>query len=81
MSVNAIMIDSKDQPEALSRRSSLKDKLHGKIEEAKGKLTGDKSEELKGKGRQTVGGVKEAGKEIAYDAEHPDRPEDDLTDR
>lgn len=75
------MIDSKDQAEALSRRRPLKDKLQGKVEEAKGKLTGDKSEEWKGKGRQTVGGVKEAGKEMAYEAEHPDRPEDDLTDR
>ena len=50
----------------------MKDKLQGKLEEAKGKLTGDKSEEVKGKGRQTVGGVKQAGKEIAYDAEHPE---------
>jgi uncharacterized protein YjbJ (UPF0337 family) len=54
----------------------MKDKLRGKFEEAKGKLTGDKSEELKGRGRQTVGDVKQTGKEIAYEAEHPDRPED-----
>jgi uncharacterized protein YjbJ (UPF0337 family) len=56
----------------------MKDKLQGKLEEAKGKLTGDKSEQLKGKGRQTVGGVKQAGKEMAYDAEHP---EEDRIDR
>ena len=59
----------------------MKDKLQGKIEEVKGKLTGDKGEEWKGKGRQTVGGVKQAGKEVAYEAGHPDRPEDDVPDR
>ena len=50
----------------------MKDKLTGKAEELKGKVTGDKGEELKGKARQTVGGVKQTGKELAYDAEHPD---------
>ena len=50
----------------------MKDKLTGKGEELKGKLTGDKGEELKGKARQKVGDVKQAGKELAYDAEHPD---------
>jgi uncharacterized protein YjbJ (UPF0337 family) len=54
----------------------MKDKLQGKFEEAKGKITGDKSEEFKGKGRRMVGGVKQAGKEIAYDAEHPEQPDD-----
>jgi uncharacterized protein YjbJ (UPF0337 family) len=54
----------------------VKDKLQGKFEEAKGKVTGDKGEEMKGKGRQVVGGVKQAGKEIVYDAEHSDRPDD-----
>ena len=54
----------------------MKDKIQGKFEEAKGKLTDDKSEELKGKGRGVVGDVKQAGKEVAYDAEHPDRPEE-----
>jgi uncharacterized protein YjbJ (UPF0337 family) len=53
----------------------MKDKITGKAEEIKGKVTGDKSEELEGKARQTVGGVKQTGKEIAYDAEHP-APED-----
>lgn len=55
----------------------MKDKLQGKLEEAKGKLTGNKSEQLKGKGRQMVGGVKQTGKELAYEAEHPDRPDDE----
>jgi len=55
----------------------MKDKLQGKFEEAKGKLTDDKSEQLKGKGRQAVGGVKQAGKEAVYEAEHPDRDQVD----
>ena len=59
----------------------MKDKIQGLFEEMKGKLTGDKSEEWKGKGRQTVGGVKQTGKEVAYESEHHDRPEDELPDR
>ncbi len=51
----------------------MKDKLKGKAEELKGKATGDRVEELKGKGRQAVGGVKQAAKAAAYDAEHPRR--------
>ena len=56
----------------------MKDKITGKAEEIKGKVTGDKAEEMKGKARQTVGGVKQTGKEAAYDAEHPapEAPED-----
>ncbi len=53
----------------------MKDKLTGKAEELKGKLTGDESEELKGKARQGVGEAKQAGKELAHDAEHPDDPD------
>jgi uncharacterized protein YjbJ (UPF0337 family) len=53
----------------------MKDKIVGKAEEVKGKVTGDTGEELKGKARQGLGDVKQTGKEIAYDAEHP-RPED-----
>jgi uncharacterized protein YjbJ (UPF0337 family) len=52
----------------------VKDRIRGKFEEAKGKLTGDKSDEFKGKGRQAVGSVKQTGKEVAYEAEHPDSP-------
>jgi uncharacterized protein YjbJ (UPF0337 family) len=50
----------------------MKDKVTGKAEELKGKVTGDKAEELKGKARQKVGDVKQTGKEMAYDAEHAD---------
>jgi uncharacterized protein YjbJ (UPF0337 family) len=53
----------------------MKDKIQGKAEELKGKLTGDEAEELKGKARQKVGDVKQTGKELAYDAEHPDEPD------
>jgi uncharacterized protein YjbJ (UPF0337 family) len=53
------------------RRVQMKDKITGKAEEIKGKVTGDKGEELKGKARQGVGDVKQTGKEVAYDAEHP----------
>lgn len=57
----------------------MKDKLQGKAEELKGKLTGDKGEELKGKARQGLGGVKQTGKELVYDAEHPKDPDPDET--
>jgi uncharacterized protein YjbJ (UPF0337 family) len=49
----------------------MKDKLKGKAEELKGKATGDRVEQLKGKGRQALGDVKQTGKAAAYDAEHP----------
>ena len=49
----------------------MKDRVHGKTEELKGKVTGDKKLEVKGKARQKVGEVKEAAKSIAYDMEHP----------
>ena len=37
----------------------MKDKVTGKAEELKGKLTGDKAEELKGKARQKTAKAKE----------------------
>jgi len=48
----------------------MKDKLKGKVEEIKGKATGDRVEQLKGKGRQALGNMKQTGKAAAYDAEH-----------
>jgi len=51
----------------------MKEKLKGKAEELKGKATGDRVEELKGKGRQAVGDIKQTAKSAAYDAEHPKR--------
>lgn len=57
----------------------MKDKLEGKFKETKGKLTGDKSEELKGKAQGMMGDAKQTGKEVAYEAEHPDRPDEEET--
>ena len=48
----------------------MKDKLRGKAEEIVGKVTDDKVLQVKGKGRQQLGGIKEAAKSIAYDREH-----------
>lgn len=50
----------------------MKDKLKGKAGELKGRATGDRVEELKGKGRQAVGDLKQTAKSAAYDAKHPD---------
>jgi uncharacterized protein YjbJ (UPF0337 family) len=52
---------------------TMKDKIVGKIEELRGRLTGDRGLEMKGKARQVVGEAKRVGKEIAYDAEHAQR--------
>lgn len=43
----------------------MQDRVRGKAEEIKGKVTRDKGLEVKGKARQKVGGVKEAAKSIA----------------
>jgi uncharacterized protein YjbJ (UPF0337 family) len=45
----------------------MKDQLLGKAEELKGKLTGDKSLELKGKARQNAGNAKRAVRDIKAD--------------
>jgi uncharacterized protein YjbJ (UPF0337 family) len=42
----------------------MEDKIRGKIEELKGKVTKDKPEELKGKGRQKVGEVKDTARDV-----------------
>ncbi len=52
----------------------MKDKLQGKGEELKGRITGDDSEKLKGEARQTVGDVKDAGREIRDKAEGREDP-------
>ncbi len=49
----------------------MEDRARGKVEELKGKVTGDKGLQAKGKVRQKVGSAKEAAKSIAYDIEHP----------
>ena len=42
-----------------------KDKIKGKFNEVVGKVTDDKSKELKGKAQQKAGEAKEKGKDIA----------------
>lgn len=48
----------------------MQDRMRGKAEEIKGKVTGDRGLQVKGKARQKVGRVKEAAKAVAYDVEH-----------
>ena len=45
----------------------MKDQIRGKAEEIKGKMTGDKSEEMKGKARQTAGNAKRVVRDIQAD--------------
>jgi uncharacterized protein YjbJ (UPF0337 family) len=60
----------------------MKDQVVGKAEEMKGKLTGDKSEELKGKARQTAGNAKRAVRDIQADVkEEVDKHHDDSSSR
>ena len=47
----------------------MKDQVRGKAEELKGKVTGDRKEELKGKARQAVGNVKRAVRDVKGDAQ------------
>jgi uncharacterized protein YjbJ (UPF0337 family) len=55
----------------------MKDKMRGKAEEIKGRVTGDKALQVKGQLRQKVGGVKEAAKSVAYDVEHSSKKRSD----
>ncbi|HXM55247.1 MAG TPA: CsbD family protein [Candidatus Dormibacteraeota bacterium] len=52
----------------------MKDKILGKVEELRGRMSGDRGMETKGKARQMMGEAKRVGKEVVYDAEHPQRP-------
>ena len=45
----------------------MKDQIKGKAEELKGKLTGDRGEEAKGKARQELGNVKAKARDIRED--------------
>jgi uncharacterized protein YjbJ (UPF0337 family) len=47
----------------------MEDKVQGKFEELKGKVTQDKPEELKGESRQKVGDVKDAVRDLTRDDE------------
>ena len=56
----------------------MKDQVRGKAEEMKGKVTGDKSEELKGKARQSVGNAKTKVRDFQADVkEEVDKHRDD----
>jgi uncharacterized protein YjbJ (UPF0337 family) len=59
----------------------MKDKMRGKAEEIKGKVTGDKVLQTKGQARQKVGGVKEAAKSIAYDVDRSSKKRSDANAR
>ena len=60
----------------------MKDQVRGKAEEIKGKVTGDKVEELKGKARQTAGNAKRAVRDIQADVrEEVDKHRDEPSSR
>jgi uncharacterized protein YjbJ (UPF0337 family) len=59
----------------------MKDKMRGKAEEIKGKVTGDKGLRIKGQARQKVGAVKEAAKSIAYDVDRSSKKRSDANAR
>jgi uncharacterized protein YjbJ (UPF0337 family) len=48
----------------------MKDQVRGKAEELKGKVTGDRGEELKGKARQAAGNVKRDVRDLKADMTH-----------
>jgi uncharacterized protein YjbJ (UPF0337 family) len=45
----------------------MEDQIRGKAEELEGKVTGDRSEELKGKARQAVGDLKRTARDVRGD--------------
>ena len=46
----------------------MKDQVRGKAEEIKGRVTGDRGEEIKGKARQAVGNLKRTVRDVKEDA-------------
>jgi uncharacterized protein YjbJ (UPF0337 family) len=49
----------------------MKNKIKGRVTELKGKATGNKREQLKGKVQKAAGAVEQTLKSLAYDVEHP----------
>ncbi len=47
----------------------MKDQIRGKAEEIKGKATGDRSEEMKGRARQAVGNLKRSARDVRGDVQ------------
>ena len=52
----------------------MKDKLQGKAEEMKGRVTGDDSEKVNGEARQGLGDVKDAAREVRDHVEGREDP-------
>jgi uncharacterized protein YjbJ (UPF0337 family) len=52
------------------KEGGMRDAIKGKAREIKGKVTGDKSEELKGKAEQAADKVKRTGRDIRDDVSH-----------
>jgi uncharacterized protein YjbJ (UPF0337 family) len=48
----------------------MKNKIKGTVTELKGKATGSKRTELKGKLQKAAGSLEQGIKSVAYDAEH-----------
>jgi hypothetical protein len=49
----------------------VKDKIEGKAEELKGRVTGDRAAELKGKARQAVGEAKRLARDLGVEPSAP----------
>lgn len=49
----------------------MKNKIKGTATELKGKATGSKRDELKGKVQKAAGNLEQSLKSLAYDVEHP----------
>jgi hypothetical protein len=49
----------------------VKDKIQGKAEELKGRATGDRAAELKGKARQAVGEAKRLARDLGVEPRAP----------
>ncbi|WP_338202945.1 CsbD family protein [Candidatus Nephthysia bennettiae] len=49
----------------------MKDKIQGKAEELKGRVTGDRAAELKGKARQAVGEAKRLARDLGVEPRAP----------
>ena len=61
----------------------MKDEIEGKAKEIKGKLTGDKEEEMEGKGQQAADKVRRTGRDIRDDIKdkaNDVRQDGDMTD-
>jgi uncharacterized protein YjbJ (UPF0337 family) len=50
----------------------MKDQIRGKADELKGKVTGDRSVEMKGKARQAVGNLKRVARDVRGDMQDED---------